>query len=235
MPGTGRTSPNIFTSSIPDDDVVAFHYRGYAPSTGSPSAEALIADAPLVYDAAVARIRPKRVIAVGFSIGTGVAAQLSASREARRAHPRHAVRFARRRSPNRCIRGCRSGRSLNTRSTPPGRSRPATCRSRSSRPSATRSSRPSERTRSASVFQTSSSIGPSADAGHNDIYARSDFQRSDARMLSSKLGGNCRPILGHVKVTTATDKALARGRGSIHILELKRPIARRDTLTDPQS
>ena len=38
---------------FPDDEVVAFHYRGYTPSTGSPSAEALIADAPLVYDFAV--------------------------------------------------------------------------------------------------------------------------------------------------------------------------------------
>ena len=66
---------------FPDNDVVAFHYRGYAPSTGSPSAEALIADAPLVYDAAIDRLMPARVIAVGFSIGTGVAAQLSASRK----------------------------------------------------------------------------------------------------------------------------------------------------------
>jgi hypothetical protein len=66
---------------FPDEDVVVFHYRGYAPSTGSPSAEALIADAPLVYDAAVARTEAKRVIAVGFSIGTGVAAQLAASRK----------------------------------------------------------------------------------------------------------------------------------------------------------
>jgi pimeloyl-ACP methyl ester carboxylesterase len=65
----------------PDDDVVAFHYRGYRPSTGSPSGAALIADAPLVYDAAVKRVRPDHVIAVGFSIGTGVAAQLSAQRE----------------------------------------------------------------------------------------------------------------------------------------------------------
>jgi pimeloyl-ACP methyl ester carboxylesterase len=64
----------------PDDDVVTFHYRGYAPSTGSPTAEALIADAPLVYDAAVSKLKPRRVIAVGFSIGTGVAAQLSAKR-----------------------------------------------------------------------------------------------------------------------------------------------------------
>jgi pimeloyl-ACP methyl ester carboxylesterase len=66
---------------FPDDEVVAFHYRGYAPSTGSPSAEGLIADAPLVYDAAVEATNPARVIAVGFSIGTGVAAQLSANRK----------------------------------------------------------------------------------------------------------------------------------------------------------
>jgi pimeloyl-ACP methyl ester carboxylesterase len=61
-------------------DVIAFHYRGYAPSTGEPSGEALIADAPLVYDAAVERVKPSRVIGVGFSIGTGVAAQLAAQR-----------------------------------------------------------------------------------------------------------------------------------------------------------
>jgi pimeloyl-ACP methyl ester carboxylesterase len=65
---------------FPDADVVAFHYRGYAPSTGSPSAEALIADAPLVYDAAVDRVKPKHVVAVGFSIGSGIAAQLSNQR-----------------------------------------------------------------------------------------------------------------------------------------------------------
>ena len=66
---------------FPEHEVVAFHYRGYRPSTGSPSAEALIADAPLVFDAAVDGAKPARVIAVGFSIGTGVAAQLSAMRE----------------------------------------------------------------------------------------------------------------------------------------------------------
>jgi len=64
-----------------DHEVVAFHYRGYAPSTGSPSAEALTGDAPLVYDFVAARLKPKRVIAVGFSIGTGVAASLSAERK----------------------------------------------------------------------------------------------------------------------------------------------------------
>jgi len=65
----------------PEHDVSAFHYRGYAPSTGTPSAKALIADAPLVYDAAVERATPARVVAVGFSIGSGIAAQLSARRK----------------------------------------------------------------------------------------------------------------------------------------------------------
>jgi pimeloyl-ACP methyl ester carboxylesterase len=64
----------------PGADIVAFHYRGYRPSTGTPSAEALIADAPLVHDLAVERIKPQRTVAVGFSIGTGVAAELSSQR-----------------------------------------------------------------------------------------------------------------------------------------------------------
>jgi len=64
-------------SVYPSADVVAFHYRGYRPSTGSPSAEALMRDAPLVYDFAVSRVRPDKTIAVGFSIGTGVAASLA--------------------------------------------------------------------------------------------------------------------------------------------------------------
>jgi len=65
----------------PDHEVVTFHYRGYAPSTGQPSGEALVADAPLVYDAAFEKVKPARVIAVGFSIGTGVAGQLSSKRK----------------------------------------------------------------------------------------------------------------------------------------------------------
>lgn len=64
----------------PDADIVAFHYRGYRPSTGSPSAQALIEDAPLVHDFAVSRIAAERTVAVGFSIGTGVAANLARQR-----------------------------------------------------------------------------------------------------------------------------------------------------------
>lgn len=66
---------------FPDEEVVAFHYRGYAPSEGSPSAEALIADAPLAYDRAVELVKPKRVVAIGFSIGSGVAATLADARK----------------------------------------------------------------------------------------------------------------------------------------------------------
>jgi pimeloyl-ACP methyl ester carboxylesterase len=66
---------------FPDTDVIAFHYRGYRPSTGSPSADALIADAPLVHDFAVAEVRPDRTILVGFSIGCGVASQLAVKRK----------------------------------------------------------------------------------------------------------------------------------------------------------
>jgi hypothetical protein len=65
----------------PQADIITFHYRGYAPSTGAPSAKALLADAPLVYDEAVKGIRPTRIVAVGFSIGTGVAASLARQRK----------------------------------------------------------------------------------------------------------------------------------------------------------
>jgi pimeloyl-ACP methyl ester carboxylesterase len=65
----------------PAADVVAFHYRGYRPSLGKPSAKALLADAPLVHDFAAGLVEPKRVVAAGFSIGSGVAAALAATRD----------------------------------------------------------------------------------------------------------------------------------------------------------
>ena len=66
---------------FPDSDVVAFYYRGYAPSQGEPSAAALIADAPALFDFAVDLVRPAKTIAVGMSIGSGVAATLAVSRK----------------------------------------------------------------------------------------------------------------------------------------------------------
>ncbi len=62
---------------FPGREVAAFHYRGYAPSTGRPSAQALLSDAVLVFDRLQqAHARERGVVAVGFSIGAGVAAHL---------------------------------------------------------------------------------------------------------------------------------------------------------------
>lgn len=68
---------------FPQADVVAFHYRGYAPSSGSPSAAALLADAPLIHDEVARRFPARPIVAVGFSIGSGVAAHLAAQRDLR--------------------------------------------------------------------------------------------------------------------------------------------------------
>lgn len=65
---------------FPDREVVAFHYRGYPPSTGRPSAAALLADAPVVFDHVLETLGVGRVVAVGLSLGAGVAADLAARR-----------------------------------------------------------------------------------------------------------------------------------------------------------
>lgn len=79
--GWNGQSVAVFLAELfPEADVVVFHYRGYAPSEGHPSAGALLEDAPRILDFARARLRPERVVAVGFSVGTGVAASLAARR-----------------------------------------------------------------------------------------------------------------------------------------------------------
>ena len=67
---------------FPGREVAAFHYRGYAPSTGRPGAQALLADSVLVFDRLQQAHAPERVVAVGFSIGSGVAAHLARHRPA---------------------------------------------------------------------------------------------------------------------------------------------------------
>ena len=64
----------------PEHEVAAFHYRGYRPSAGTPDAAAILADAPLIHDLVRERLRPRRLIVVGISIGSGVAAGLSTQR-----------------------------------------------------------------------------------------------------------------------------------------------------------
>ncbi|HZH11816.1 MAG TPA: hypothetical protein VEZ24_15755 [Microvirga sp.] len=61
---------------FPEHEVVAFHYRGYPPSTGEPSAQALLGDSLLIFDHRQ-QARMRKVVAVGFSIGSGVAAYLA--------------------------------------------------------------------------------------------------------------------------------------------------------------
>ena len=75
-----ETAAAYLHTLFPEADVVAFHYRGYRPSTGSPGATALIEDAPLIHDLAVRRLRPARTVAIGFSVGSGVAASLAPAR-----------------------------------------------------------------------------------------------------------------------------------------------------------
>lgn len=65
---------------VPTVGVVTFHYRGYRPSSGEPSAAGLLADAPMVYDHVAEMLGTERIVAVGVSIGSGVAAHLAAHR-----------------------------------------------------------------------------------------------------------------------------------------------------------
>lgn len=84
--GFGGNASNAETTAIvlhelfPEADIVSFHYRGYPPSEGLPAAAALKEDAPRLHDEMRARLRPARTIAVGFSVGSGVAAALAAGR-----------------------------------------------------------------------------------------------------------------------------------------------------------
>jgi uncharacterized protein len=64
----------------PDAEIVTFHYRGYRPSTGKPSAAALLTDAPAIHDTLVPPASTRRVYAVGVSLGAGVAAHLARER-----------------------------------------------------------------------------------------------------------------------------------------------------------
>jgi pimeloyl-ACP methyl ester carboxylesterase len=62
---------------IPNHGVVVAYYRGYRPSSGRPSAGKIMADAVTIHDHVAV---PPDVIAVGFSIGSGIAAYLGADR-----------------------------------------------------------------------------------------------------------------------------------------------------------
>jgi pimeloyl-ACP methyl ester carboxylesterase len=68
---------------FPDRSVIGFHYRGYPPSRGRPSAEALLSDSLVVFDHLRQAQASEPIIAVGFSIGSGVAAYVARHRPAK--------------------------------------------------------------------------------------------------------------------------------------------------------
>lgn len=64
----------------PAADIVTFHFRGYPPSGGTPGTDAFVADARVMYDHVRKRFEQLPIVAVGFSIGGGVAISLAAGR-----------------------------------------------------------------------------------------------------------------------------------------------------------
>ena len=61
--------------------VAGVDYRGYGRSDGKPTEKALTADALAVYDALAARLGPNpRIVVMGRSLGTGLAAYVAARR-----------------------------------------------------------------------------------------------------------------------------------------------------------
>ncbi len=67
-------------SWLGDVDLATFFYRGYGPSGGRPSEETLVADAEFIHDRMTELLAPASVVVVGFSLGSGVAAQLARRR-----------------------------------------------------------------------------------------------------------------------------------------------------------
>ncbi|MCH9808633.1 MAG: alpha/beta hydrolase [Alphaproteobacteria bacterium] len=59
------------------DGVLAFSYRGFPGSTGSPSESGLFEDARAAYGWLAKKHRPNRIVLHGLSLGTGVAAKLA--------------------------------------------------------------------------------------------------------------------------------------------------------------
>jgi len=81
-PGNGDSlagSAGRFRNLVSDGTgLIALSYRGYAGSSGHPSERGLLLDAAAAYAFAVSRYETGRMIAWGYSLGTGVAVALAA-------------------------------------------------------------------------------------------------------------------------------------------------------------
>ncbi len=65
---------------FPGYEVIVFHYRGYGASKGRPAAASLLSDSLLIYDQVQKMFGPRKIVGVGFSIGSSVAAHLASKR-----------------------------------------------------------------------------------------------------------------------------------------------------------
>ena len=74
------TMASMLRTLLPERDIVAFHYRGYAPSGGRPSAVALLLDSLVIFDDLRKAQANQPIVVIGFSIGSGVAAYLARHR-----------------------------------------------------------------------------------------------------------------------------------------------------------
>lgn len=61
--------------------LVALSYRGYAGSTGAPGEDGLLRDAAAAYSFTTAHYEPQRIVAWGFSLGTGVAVAVASEHD----------------------------------------------------------------------------------------------------------------------------------------------------------
>ena len=64
--------------------LVALSYRGYAGSSGAPSEEGLLHDAAAAYAFTTERYAAERIVAWGFSLGTGVAVAIASEHPVRK-------------------------------------------------------------------------------------------------------------------------------------------------------
>jgi hypothetical protein len=73
-----NSSLGDLVAAFPDRSIYLMHYRGYGGSTGKPTEPALVADALSLFDEV--RAQHDDVVAVGRSLGSGVAIQLASQR-----------------------------------------------------------------------------------------------------------------------------------------------------------
>jgi fermentation-respiration switch protein FrsA (DUF1100 family) len=75
----GELGPRFQQLTATGAGVLGVEYRGYAGSTGSPSEDGLLRDGEAAYAEAIARgFSPKSIVAMGESLGSGVAVALAA-------------------------------------------------------------------------------------------------------------------------------------------------------------